>query len=111
MKRFATEINPVTGVREDYYWDDQEKKLTIRNRHDVTDIIESNKRQANETLDSRYGNEMMHHVADIPMALYMQWKTNEGVDILDGSPEAKKFLKRKLNDPEFRALKRTVKRV
>lgn len=110
MKHFRTEFNPVTGVREDYYWDEMEQKMTIRNRHDVGDVIESNKRQANNSLDSRYGNEMMQHVADIPMAVYVQWK-NEGVDILENSPEARKFLKRKLNDPDYRYLKRTVKRL
>lgn len=85
--------------------------MTIRNTYDVSDIIESNKRQANETIDSRYGKEMMHHVADIPMALYLKWKKEEGVDILDNQPSTKRWLKRRLNSPEYRYLKRTVKKL
>jgi hypothetical protein len=111
MKHFATDINSVTGAREDYFWDEQAQRMTIRNRHDVTDIVEGNKAQQNNTIDSRYGKEMLHHVADIPLALYMKWKKEEGVDVLDNTPGAKKFLRRKLNDPDFRFLKTTVKKV
>lgn len=111
MKHFKTEHNPITGVRHDYYWDDKNERMTIRNRHDVGDILESNKRQFNETTDARYGKEMVHHVADIPTSLWLRWKREEGVDILQNTPEAKKFLKRKLNDPDFRYLKRIDKRV
>lgn len=109
MKHYKTDFNPVTGAREDYFSDGDQ--MIIRNRHDVTDILESNKQQTAQTVDSRYGKEMMHHVADIPMAIYAKWLKEEGVDILANTPEANKFLKRKLNDPEFRYLKRTVKKV
>ena len=110
MKHFKTDYNPVTGAREDYYWDEMDQKLTIRNRHDVTDVIEGNKQQQNASLDSRYGNQMMHHVADIPMAVVMQWK-KEGLDIFRNDPETKRRLRRKLNDPDYRYLKTTVKKL
>lgn len=110
MKHFKTDWNPVTGAREDYYWDEQNQQMTIRNRHDIGDILESNKHQQNQTLDKRYGKEMMHHVADIPNAVVLQWK-KEGLDIFDGQPETKRKLMRKLNDPDYRYLKRTVKKL
>ena len=111
MKHFKTDYNPVTGAREDYYWDDQAQQMTIRNRHDVTDIIESNKAQINDTIDTRYGKEMMHHVADIPLGVALNWKRTYGVDILENTPEAKKFIRKMLNDPDYRYLKRTVKKL
>jgi len=111
VKHFKTEYDQITGVRHDYYWDDENDQMTIRNRHYIADILESNKRQFNKTTDARYGNEMVHHVADIPVSLWIRWKRDEGVDILDNTEEAKRFLKRKLNDPEFRHLKRMDKRL
>lgn len=107
---FRTELDPLRQAVSKYHWDDQEKKLTIHKRTDVTDIIESNKRQQPLTIDSRFGNQMMHHVAQIPLTIVEQWK-REGLDIFDRSPEMRKKLKRKLNDPEWRYLKSTVKKL
>lgn len=111
MKHYKTEYNPVTGAREDYYFDDVEDKMIIRRRQDVTDIVEANKRKIANSVDSRYGNEMLHHVADIPIELAYKWKREEGLDVLSNDPEMKRRLRRKLNDPEFRWLKTTVKRL
>jgi len=111
MKHFRTEYNSDLGITHDYYWDDVEQKMVVRNRHDVGDIIESNKRQQNNTIDSRYGDEMMHHVADIPMAVVMKWKTEHGCDILSNDPSDMKKARKLLNLPEYRYLKRTVKKL
>ena len=110
MKHFRTEHDPVTGVQRDYYWDAEKEEMTIRNRHQVGEILEANKRQANSTVDSRFGKEMLHHVADIPMGVVLQWK-KEGLDIMQNDPETKRRLARKLNDPDWRYLKTTVKKV
>ena len=110
MKHFKTEFNPFTGAREDYFWDD-DQGLTVRNRYDVTDILESNKRRAAKTIDKRYGKEMMHHVADIPLAVVMQFKQKHGVDIFSPDPAQKRKLLRLLDDPEYRYLKSTVRKL
>lgn len=111
MRHFKTEFNPYTGAREDYYWDDNSETLTVRNRHEVGDILEGNKRQQNASIDSRFGNEMLHHVADIPMAVVVKWKQELGVDVFSNDPWHKKRVRQLLNDPDYRYLKTTVKHV
>lgn len=109
MKHFKTEFGD--GIRHDYYWDAAEEKMVVRNRHDVGGVIEANKSQQNQTIDSRYGNEMMHKVADIPMAVVWKWKTEFGVDVFSNDPWHKKRVRQLLNDPENRFLKTTVKKI
>lgn len=111
MKHFKTDWNPITGARHDYYWDAVEEKLVVRNRHEVGSILEANKRQANQTIDQRFGKEMLHHVADIPMGVVAKWKAELGVDVFSNDPWHKKRVKQLLNDPENRYLKTTVKRI
>lgn len=111
MLHFRTEVSPVTGAREDYYWDDMEKRLVCRKRHDVTDILEANKRDANATIDQRHGNGMMHHVADIPMSLVVKWKQELGVDVLSNDPEQKRKVRKLLNDPEYRYLRTRISKL
>lgn len=111
MKHFKSEINPITGAREDYFWDEMEQKMTVRKRHEVGSILEANKAQANKSLDQRFGNEMMHKVADIPMAVAVQWKKELGVDLFSNDPWHKKRVRQLLNDPENRYLKTTVRHI
>lgn len=111
MKHFRTEINPVTGNREDYYWDEQEQVITQRTREDVADILESNKRKQSDSIDARYGKQMLHHVAEIPMSIVLKWKREHGVDVFSSDPEQKRKVKRLLNDPEYRYLRSNNKRL
>lgn len=110
MKHFKTEHNPITGAREDYYWDDDDG-LTVRNRYDVTEILESNKRVQNTTVDQRYGNEMLHRVAEIPLAVVMQLRQKHNIDVFSSDPDQKRRLLRILDDPEYRYLKTTVRKL
>ena len=109
MQHFRSEINPVTGNREDYYWDDAEGKLIQRTRANVTKILEANKRQNNASIDQRFGNQMMHEVANIPLTVVTEWRKKYGIDVF--KPEHKKKMLRLLDDPEYRYLKTTTKRL
>jgi len=111
MKHFKTEMNPVTGAREDYYWDDNEQKLTVRNRHEVGDILDGNKRDQARSVDHRFGGEMMHRMAEIPMAVVVQWKQKYGVDIFSSDPWHKKRVRQLLNDPEWRYLRTNTRKL
>jgi len=111
MKHFKTETNPITGAREDYFWDENEQKLTVRKRHEIGSILEGNKAQANRTIDQRFGKEMLHKVADIPMAIVVKWKQELGVDVFSNDPWHKKRVRQLLNDPENRFLKTTVRKI
>lgn len=111
MKHFKTDYNPITGAREDYYWDENTEKLTVRNRYDVTSVLESNKRTANSTIDQRYGKQMLQRVAEIPLGVVVQLKQKHGIDVFSSDPAEKKKLLRILDDPEYRYLKTTAKKL
>jgi hypothetical protein len=111
MYKFREEVNQLTGVKETYYWDDITKTMTVRNRHDVTDIIEANKRRANASVDSRFGNEFLHHFAEIPNAIIEKWLKEDGIDVFSEDPDMQKAVLKKLHDPDWRYLRSTVKKV
>lgn len=108
MQHFRTEINPVTGNQEDFYFDHEAGKLVQRTRHKVGEVLERNKRQANRTIDGRKfgGGEMLHEVANIPMGVVLKWKREHGVDVFN--KEHKRKMLRLLDDPEYRYLKSTT---
>lgn len=111
MQHFRAEINPVTGAREDFYWDDQTKTLVQRSRSDVTAILENNKRRSNNTIDGRKfgGGQMMHHVADIPNSMIVKFRKEHGLDIF--SPEDRPKILKLLDSPDYRHLKTTTARL
>ena len=111
MQKISTEYNPFTDAMETWYWDAVNEKMVIKNTYKVGDILEDNKRRTNHTIDARYGNGMMHHVAEIPNAFIMKFKTEHGVDVFDSSPESQKKLRKILEMPEYRFLKTTVKKL
>ena len=110
MQEFRTEYNEFTDATETYYWDYITKTMTIRTRYDVTDVIENNKRRANASVDARFGNQMMHHVADIPNGVLVSWM-KDGYDLLSNDPDMKRRCMRRLHDPEWRYLRTTTKKV
>ena len=109
MKLFTTEISDM-GYLTRYYWDEAEGRMTIRTTYDSTDVLKANKAQQSLSLNQRFGNEMMHHVAEIPMGVVVAWM-KEGVDIMSSDPDMKKRVRRKLDDPEWRYLKSTVRKL
>ena len=111
MYKFSEEYNPLTGATESYYWDDASKTMTVRNRHDVTSILEANKRMANDSLDQRFGGEMLHHIAEIPNAIIEKWLKEDGIDVFSDDPTMQRAVMRKLHDPDWRYLRSTTKKV
>ena len=76
--------------------------LAVRHYQDVEDIIERNKRLRSEPQKSEWGR----HVATIPNNILLKWMLEEGVPVF-GMPahEWDKFLRKKLNDPDWRDLR------
>jgi len=88
------DADPETGVIELFHYDPDTERVVIETRHDVTDIIEHNKRIANEfTSLDRWGD--MTRVASIPMSLYMEMKKQGIID-------DQAAMRRWLNDPDNR---------
>ena len=76
--------------------------LAVRHYQDCEDIIERNKQLRQEPQKSDWGR----HVATIPNNILLKWMLEEGVPVF-GMPahEWDKFLKKKLNDPDWRDLR------
>jgi len=111
MQHYKKEYNPYTDAVEDWYWDADNETFTIRNRHNLGNILEMNKSQAAGSLESRFGGEMLHHVAEIPLCVVTKLKKEHNIDVFTSDPTEKRRLRRLLDDPEWRFLKTTVKRL
>lgn len=112
MRFSHREINEVTGNMEAWYWDDVSEAFTIQTTHyGVEDIIATNKRQQSSSLDKRFGKEMLHHVAEIPNGVIIKLKREHNIDIFSNDPDHMKRLKRLLDDPEYKYLKSTVRKL
>jgi hypothetical protein len=113
MKHFRTEWNPHKEAMERWYWDEDTETMHIKNTFEIGDILEHNKAAAAASLDSRYGNQMMHHVAEIPNVFIVKFMQEHGINLTEAnqSPENSKKLRRLLDDPEYRFLKTTTKRL
>ena len=72
---------------------------------DCDAILEDNKRASND-YSRKFGDEP-RMIADVPNAVLVGWMTKDGVDIFKlPQDELRKYLRRKLNDPEWSYLKR-----
>jgi hypothetical protein len=111
MKHFRTEYNPHKDAWEKYYWDDANEVLTIKNTFQIGSILEANKAAANASIDTRFGNKMLHHVAEIPNGVITKLMKEHNVDVFSSDPEQQMRLRRLLDDPDYRYLKTTVKRL
>jgi hypothetical protein len=109
MQKYKQEWNPYTGAMETWYWDEATESFVVRNRWDLGDILANNKRKANASVDQRFGNDMMHHVAEIPMGIIAKFRKDYNIDIFSSDPDQQKALMKKLDDPDYRYLKTTVK--
>lgn len=74
----------------------------MRRTMDALPILESAKAAHNSGAGSSPSGDLKW-VGSIPMGLWLKWKMEDGVDILQRGSE--EFLKRKLNDPEFAYLR------
>tara|TARA_R110000851_G_scaffold65236_3_gene148165 strand:+ start:1082 stop:1432 length:351 start_codon:yes stop_codon:yes gene_type:complete len=105
------EWNAEKGAMETWTWNPTTEQFTIKNTFELGSVLEANKRQQSASLDQRYGNEMMHSVAEIPMAMVTVFLKKHNVDVFSQEPEQKLKLRKLLDDPEYRYLKTTTKRL
>jgi hypothetical protein len=91
MKKLM-DIDPITGIRHVFHYDDMTDEATITAEQDVDDVIEQNKALYNES-HGRHGE--LTRVAQIPMVVYMDLKKRGIID-------DQVAMKRWLNDPDNR---------
>lgn len=111
MELYKTEWNPYKEATERWYWDSDTEQFIIKNTFSVGDILQANKASANASVDSRYGKERMHHVAEIPMVFISKFLTDYNLDIFSEDPSEQLRLRKLLEDPEFAFLKTTTKKL
>jgi hypothetical protein len=89
------DFDPVTGTKKIWHYDGDKDEAIIETVMDATGVVEDNKARFNQ-YDERAGwKGDMHHVAQIPMALYYDLKSK-------GITEDPARMKAWLNDPENR---------
>lgn len=74
------DFDPVTGVKKMWHYDADKDEAIIENIVDATEIIEQNKVAFNQMDEKANWRGDMHHVAQIPMALYYDLKAKGIVD-------------------------------
>lgn len=102
MKRVLTR-DPLTGITTWHDYDPLEKKITLYDEQDVTAIVEENKKLQNGSFDRRKD---IWPAATVPMVILIGWAREAGVDM--NSKEFGEVVKKKLNDPDFRAFRTQV---
>lgn len=84
---------------------DRDGGFQIERWQDVEPIIDRNKSLQNEA-QTWAGD--WHHIGSIPNVILEKWMNEQGADVLRMSAEEfGQFIKRKLNDPDWRWLKTT----
>lgn len=103
MEKRLFDYDPLTGVKQFFYYDEDTDETHIQTVQDVSHELEASKALAKDESYTRKGmkNDMLHY-AHVPDGVLMQWM-GMGVDIKDT-----KELIKMVNKPEWQYLKTTT---
>ena len=103
MKRL---LDVTDGIVSEFHYDDLTDKTIINRVQDAEPIVENNKRLQLSS-DGYTPSRDMRHVASIPLVIWERWNSETSGKLMSGMDRKEKalFLRRKLNDPEFRWLR------
>lgn len=93
MSKRLFDVDPLTGSREFFHYDEKNDTYAIETEQNVDALVESNKRLHNDAPEHWKGE--MHRVASIPMNVYWDLK-------MRGILDDEKRLRAWLNDPANR---------
>lgn len=102
MRRFF-DHDPLTGDCEFFHFDEMTGDFAIETVGDVEPVIEANKRLLTDGSTGYSPSRDMKRIASVPMNIYLKWKQELGVDMLNKDHEKK--VKQLLNDPDWRYLR------
>jgi len=109
MKKRLLDYDPLSGITQYFYYDEDTGNFTIESVQDVESILDYNKSLQNDEDYKKNGmkNEFWHY-ARIPVVVQEKWLKEFGVDVhkKEDWPRVKKLL----NDPDYRYLKTTTGR-
>lgn len=107
MKKVASDYCEITGITEETWYDEANKKLTLRRFQDTEHTLAMNKVLFNEhaskkpTFTDVGKDNGMYLKARIPFVIIEKWKNEEGFDWYKATPDERK---RKLNSNEYQKL-------
>lgn len=90
MDKRLFDHDPLTGITRWFHFDDAENAFYIQTNQETEDIIDQNKREANDAASGWSGD--WHKVASIPLTIFMQLQK-------EGITDDQEALKKWLNDP------------
>ncbi len=91
-----------SDVRTRFHLDSNGDDLTVEHLQDVAPILDHNAALRAEPQKSDWGR----HIASIPNVILVRWMTEDGVNVLGMTGEEwGKYIKRKLDDPDWRHLR------
>lgn len=99
MKRLLG-IDPLSGVRE-YFVSDDDKTFRFVTEQDARPIMRDNAREQTDGTDGWTPSKDMRKAATVPMVFMYKWLAECGGKNFS-DPTFKEYLKRKLNDSEWR---------
>lgn len=109
MRRLL-DYDDLTKVKTYHHYDHASRKTHFEYVQDVEPVIENNKALQNDSSYSQAGMKKNRlHFASIPAVVQLKWYAEHGVKIWDKNDMPKIF--RLLNDPEYRHLKVTDKKI
>ena len=102
MKR---RLDSEDGVSSTFHYDPDGDQSIVRTVQDVEPILENNKNL--QTLNDGYtADRSLRRIASIPLVVVQQWMKEDGVNWLALPRDEKAaYLRRKLNDPQWRYLR------
>lgn len=104
MDLLETEFDPISGIKEETWYDEMEDQLVIRREADVELDLNFNKASYNSFRHPEFKNQVFNHVASIPNIVIEQWlKEDPPLNLYN--PAHKDRLLKRLNEPEWRYLR------
>lgn len=108
MKRL---LNDDGGVSSVFHYDPDGDKSTIETVQDCEPIVENNKALQTDGTTGDFQGKWGRRIASIPLVVAQKWMQEDGVNWL-ALPKHEKavYLRRKLNDPQWRHLRTSAGR-
>ena len=98
-------IDSEGGVTTTFHYDHSSDKTIIQTSQDVEPILEANK--VAQTINDGYSpSRDLKRIASIPLVVVQKWMEEDGVNFLSlGKQDKAKYLRKKLNDPDYAYLR------
>lgn len=102
MKLIGTDYDEFTGITEEFYYEENalspgRGRIHIKRYQDVEATLDNNKKLFNMA-PTRYGNDGVHDVAEIPLIMIEHWKNEGRIDWFQSTHNERRKI---LNDREF----------